>query len=277
MNQHPICHQESQWHSFPYLTKESEDVYQTHRKDHLTSHALADFRSCPQFYKRKQFGLIPESDSSAFLLGRAVHVLTLEGCDEYRHRFAFGGPINEKTGKPYGKDTKAFAEWAIACGKPALSNEQADLVERMAESVHLHPVASRLLGKGVAEGVIRQQYAGISCQCRLDWVHPELGLVDLKTCDDLTWFESDARRYGYAFQMAFYHAMLRQAAGVSVPVHLIGVEKREPFRCGVWIMSEQVLQHAEQENLAAMHRLEICNRDNVWPTGYEDLRTFDYI
>lgn len=260
-----------------HLITEPEAVYAAKRKDNLSSHALAEFRTCPLLFRNRQLGLLPETDSSAFLLGRAVHTLTLEGCDEYRQRFAVGGPINDKTGKPFGRDTKAFAEWAMACGKPVLSHDQAEMVERMAEAVQQHPVASRLLGKGVAERVIRQQYAGIACQCRLDWVHPELGLVDLKTCDDLTWFESDARRYGYAFQMAFYHAMLRQAAGVSVPVHLIGVEKREPFRCGVWIMSEQVLDHAEQENLAAMRRLEICIRDKVWPTNFEEVRVFDYL
>jgi hypothetical protein len=38
--------------------------------------------------------------------------------------------------------------------------------------------------------------------------------VDLKTCDDLTWFEADSRRYGYAHQLAFYRAVLKKALGI---------------------------------------------------------------
>ena len=59
--------------------------------------------------------------------------------------------------------------------------------------------------------------------------------MDLKTCDDLTWFEADARKLGYLHQMAFYRAVLAQVLdGLLVPVHIIAVEKKEPFRCGVW-------------------------------------------
>lgn len=259
------------------LLREPETIYRAKAKENLSSHALADFRACPLLYRQKQLGLITESESTAFLVGRAVHTLSLEGRDEYRQRFAVGGPINDKTGKPYGRDTKAFAEWAQLIGKPALSNEQADLVELMALAVHQHPVATRLLGEGMAEGVARLQYAGVPCQGRFDWVNPNLGLVDLKTCEDLSWFESDARRFGYDNQMAFYRALLREITGVVLPVHLIAVEKKEPYRCGIWLMAEAVLDHAEQENLAAMRRLEHNQKTNVWPTGYEDVRVFDYI
>jgi len=58
------------------------------------------------------------------------------------------------------------------------------------------------------------------------------GIVHLKTCDDLTGFEADPRRYGYAHQMAFYRALLAIAsAGEVLPVHkYIAIEKKEPFR-----------------------------------------------
>lgn len=259
------------------LRVEPDPVYRAQAKTHLSSHALADFRACPRLYRHKQLGVISDPDSTAFLLGRATHVRTLEGQERYEADFAVGGPINEKTGKPYGRDTKAFAEWALGCGKPVLSFDQAALVEALARAVHEHPLAPLMLAEGQAEGVLRLSYAGMPCQGRLDWVSPAWGLIDLKTCDDLTWFESDARRFGYAYQLAFYRALLREACGTTAPVHLIAVEKRAPHRCGVWRISDQVLDQAERENLAAMRRLEHCRRTDVWPTGYEDERVLDHL
>ena len=61
-----------------------------------------------------QLGLIADNDSPALLIGRATHVRILEGRDVYEAAFAFGGPVNPKTGKPFGSNTKAFAEWAAA-------------------------------------------------------------------------------------------------------------------------------------------------------------------
>ncbi|MFQ5720566.1 MAG: PD-(D/E)XK nuclease-like domain-containing protein, partial [Acidobacteriota bacterium] len=104
-------------------------------------------------------------------------------------------------------------------------------IEQMASGVAMNDEAVDLLLYGRAEGVVRTEYCGVPCQIRIDWVHPHRGIVDLKTCDDLTWFESDARRHGYHRQMAFYRAVLAQVLdGLLVPVHLIGVEKKEPGR-----------------------------------------------
>ena len=98
----------------------------------------------------------------------------------------------------------------------------------MNESVAMHETAVDLLQCGIAEAVVRAEYCGFPCQIRIDWLDPSPSLVDLKTCDDLTWIEADSRRYGYAHQLAFYRAVLKKPRGIYVPVHLIAVEKKEP-------------------------------------------------
>ncbi len=55
------------------------------------------------------------------------------------------------------------------------------------------------------------------------------------------------------------------------------MEKREPFRCGVWRMGEDVLGIAQKENEEAIARLKACRERDHWPTGYEDIRVFDWI
>jgi hypothetical protein len=259
------------------LTREPEEVYHAQAADHLTSHRLADFRKCPLLYHRKQLGLVADADRPAYRLGRAAHTLILEGRRRFEATYAVGGPVNPKTGQPYGRRTKTWAEWADAQCKEVLGDDEAALCVEMNAGVGASEMASDLLAEGVPEGVVRTEYCGIPCQARIDWVNPHRGIVDLETCDDLTWLESDARRYGYAHQLAFYRALLRVASGETASVYLIAVEKKEPFRCGVWRMGEDVLALAQKENEEAIARLKRCRETDSWPTLYEDLRVFDYL
>jgi len=259
------------------MTREPADVYHARSAEHVTSHRLADFRRCPLLFRKKEQGLIPERDSTAYLIGRAAHVLILEGRERFEAEFAVGGPINPKTGKPFGSNTKAFAEWAARIGKPVLSDDQAALLEQMAASVASHLFARELLAAGVAEGVIRCEYAAHRCQSRLDWLNPTAGrgIVDLKTTDSLDGFELDIDAFGYVEQMAFYRALVAEVSGVVLPVHLIAVEKREPFRCGVWQIAARALDAAQTVNERAMGELSRCRETGVWPTRFESLRLYD--
>jgi len=224
------------------LIREPADAYHAKAGEYLTSHLLAAFRKCPLLYHQKRLGLIADEDRPAYLVGRATHTLLLEGRDRYEAEYAFGGPINPKTGNPYGKNTKAFAEWAEAQGKPVLTDDQAILVESMAAAVS---------------------------QARLDWVNPDYGIVDLKTADDIDYFECDARRYGYLHQLAFYQRVLAETADVLAPVHFVAAEKRQPYRVGLWRADQDSLNQCATENEAAIRRLTECDRTDTWPTLYE--------
>lgn len=259
------------------LLTESMDHYQAQKSTHLSSHQLADFIRDPRLYRKKQLGLIAEADRPAFLLGRAAHTLILEGPGVYNREYAIGGPVNPKTGEKYGSRTKAFEEWAAAQGKPVLTDDQAFLVESLGASVHEHLHAKVLLAEGRAEGVLRFEYLGVPCQARFDWINRERGIVDLKTCDDLDFLQGDARKYGYVGQMAFYRSGLQIVSGFTAPVHIIAVEKKEPFRVGVFLLGEDVLGIKQQENEDAIERLKHHKEQDFWPTGYEDIRTFDFI
>ncbi len=259
------------------LIREPAEVYHAQAANYLSSHRLAEFRRNPPLFRKRELGLVLEEDRPAYLIGRAAHVLILEGRETYEREYAFGGPVNPKTGERFGSRTKAFQEWAEAQGKPVLDDEQAALIENLNAAVRSHEHAAALLAEGVPEGVIRTDYCGVSCQARLDWLNPGRGIVDLKTCDHIDWLESDARTYAYAHQLAFYRALLTLAAGSTPPVYLIAVEKREPFRCGVWRMGEGVLGIAQQENQDAIARLLRSRATDTWPSGYETIREFDWL
>jgi len=260
------------------LIREPADAYHAKAGEYLTSHLLADFRKCPLLYHRKRLGLVVEKDQPSYIVGRATHVLVLEGRDRYEAEYAVGGPINPTTGKPFGQTSKKFAQWLEAQGKPFLKDDHAIEAEQMASAVKGHEAAMTLLSEGVPEGVVRAEYCGVPCQVRVDWLSPDYGIIDLKTCNNLTWFESDARKFGYAYQLAFYRAVLAQALEQTLlPVHLIAVEKAPPQRVGVWVMGQDVLAVAQKENEEAIGRLLECERTDSWPTGYEEPRIFDYL
>ena len=260
-----------------FLLRETPEIYHAQSERFLSSHKLADFRRNIPLFRKKELGLVKEEDRPAYLVGRAAHALILEGREAYEAQYAFGGPINPKTGAPFGSRTKAFQDWAETQGKPVLDDDQAALIESMYAAVRAHENAVALLADGIAEGVVRAEYCGMPCQARLDWLNPARGIVDLKTCDNLDWLEMDARSFGYAHQMAFYRSVLACVIGLVLPVHLVAVEKREPVRAGVWRMSEQVLGIARKENEEAIERLKTCRDRDHWPTGYEDIRVFDWI
>lgn len=259
------------------LICEPADVYHAQAGKYLSSHRLAEFRRNPLLFHKKELGLVLDQDRPAYVVGRAAHVLILEGRGVYEQTYAFGGPINPKTGQPFGSRTKAFQEWADEQGKPVLDDDQAALIESLNASVQAHKHASALLADGVPEGVVRATYCGVPCQSRLDWLNPERGIVDLKTCENIDWLQTDARAYGYAHQLAFYRSVIAFLTGTNLPVYMIAVEKREPVRCGVWRISEEVLGLAQKENEEGIARLIDCRERDEWLTGYEDIRDFDWI
>ena len=133
----------------------------------MSSHLLADFRESPALYHRKVSGEITESESSAFVMGRAAHCLILEGRNAFDREYVVtDGPINPRTGESYGRNTKAFAEWA-ATEREIISGKDFSFLLKLQRGVWLHPIASELLADGIAEGVVRAEYCSVPCQIRM--------------------------------------------------------------------------------------------------------------
>lgn len=250
------------------------EVYRQQADSHLTSHWLAEFRRCPLTYRKKRLGLIPEAQSEAYAFGRAVHTFVLEGGDVFHREFAVGGPANPKTGRPYGRDTKAFAEWAAEQGKPCVSTDDLAVIEEMAHNVQQHQFAAQLLSTGQPEAVVRSVYCDWPCQGRIDWLNllADRGIVDLKTCRSLDDFEADIHRYGYIHQLAFYRELVFATCGIEVSAHIIGVEKEMPYRVGVWHVPDHMLDEAARDNAAAIRDLNVATENDVWLSRYETLR-----
>jgi hypothetical protein len=264
----------------PFLI-ETWEHYRSQRHTHISSHQLSEFRKCPAaFYARMMAGDPPGADSPAFAFGRAFHALVLEGQNGFDRDFVVGGPVNPSTGKPYGRDTQKYADWLATQGtKTCIQKDDADVILKMRDSILAHEHAQRLVHGSIAECVIRvPNYCGWPCQGRIDGIargFPD-AIFDVKTCANLDWFEDDARRFGYANQLAFYqhlHMTLGCNETLVFP-YLIAVEKQEPYRCGVWQISRETFVRATVENENSLRMMRECTSANKWPTNFEDVRSF---
>jgi hypothetical protein len=270
-----------------YLLDIPADEYHAATKEnkYTTSHRLNLFRKCPALYYKHITGEIVEGDTANFTIGRGTHTLTLEGAEKFREEFIVAdGPINPKTNKPYGRETKVYREWADAQERPVIAVEDFELMKKLADAVHAHPIAADLLSAGFAEATVRTEWNGEPIQARLDWFNPERGIiVDLKTCQDVDRFPFDIRDYGYVSQLAFYKQAVELAGyeGPTLRAYLIAVEKREPYRVAVAEISActldggnyaEVSKYGVGNNLVLTELLS-CRSENRWPTRYEDLLT----
>ena len=254
---------------------ESHDEYHRRSGEYLSSHLLAAFRRCPREYQLRVSGNITSPDSSAMRFGRAFHCLALEGDATFFQLYEAGGPINPKTGNPFGADTKASREYAKTAGKTILDLDDYGLMREMAFALQSHHVAQDLLVRTMRESVFRHDVCGLPCQARCDAVDEDR-IVDLKTIDDIDDFERQARSYGYLNQIAFYAAVASENAR-CVRCWFVVVEKRAPYRVGVWELFGHNMYSAIDENNAAMRRLSALRTtavDEAWPTGYECVQHF---
>ena len=248
--------------------------------EYLSSHRLHTFRKCPELYRREAAGLLPSKDTHEFAFGRATHTFILQGREAFAREFEVGdGPINEKTGKPFGTDTKRYADWVAAQPKPIVSGAEFALLENLRAAVFAHDAAAGILSCGIAEAVVRSEVEGVAVQTRMDWFDPTRKiLADLKTCNDLDRFTFDLRDFGYAYQMAFYAETLRTTPFGELPEHtyLIAVEKKEPFRVGVWEVSVSTLddliwapEKAGMRPMLKEYREAFASGKARWATRYE--------
>ena len=265
---------------YPFIQAIPFDVYleDAYQGLYLTSHFLSDFRLCPLLYRQKLNGEVIIDDTASFQIGRATHALVLGWQDAFDEEYLVSaGPINPKTGEPFGKLTKAYKDWAATQTKKIILTNEFDFMSKLQEAVWAHPKAAELLDGCVCEGVVRTEYLGENVQIRMDAFNPNLkAIIDLKTCDNLDFFTNDCFKYGYAEQMAFYRDVFKAASGgIDTTTWLIAVEKRIPYRCGVWQVPDEMLAQAGKANECAIEELKFCREQDVWPTRYEETRVLD--
>ena len=288
---------------------EDDDEYHAHTKEKRTiaSTALKVFRGSPADYEaRFILNIDKQTESPAMYFGKAAHCLILEGPEAFDHRFKLLdeqtaeeiGVINKKTGKPYGQDTAAFKKGMAGFkekfgGRQPLLPDEYEMLVNMTKAVNQNEVANDLLNirNGMPEAVFRyfSESLNITLQCKADRLLLNddgtniRGFVDLKTCQCLHEFKRKARIFQYPQQMCFYRETIERVCKAeqstlqldAMDVFLVAVEKRVPFKVGVWCFPTLVLDELGDDLTEELCRYSACLKTNNWPTGFEGVQEWE--
>lgn len=254
---------------------ESAEEYHAQAAEYLSSHQLTDYIKSPVNYWYQRNVAEKKPESAAYFLGRAVHQLVLEGDEVFNAHYIVGGPINERTGKPFGTDTQKYRDWLAengAEGKSGLSETDWNTIASCRDAARAHNVARGLLDSGFPEAVVRADYCDTPCQIRIDWFNPNGWIVDLKTCRNIDRFEYDAKDFLYFNQMSFYQEVFNAYFKFKPDVFMIAAEVTEPYRVGVYRISDSTLAEARYQNEAFIPKFNESKQTGIYPTRYEEMR-----
>lgn len=259
--------------------------------------AAADYHALPhvsnsylkRLGKTPAHAKLPQEDTKALFLGRALHVLTLEGEAAFASEFIVvpeGAPKRPTTAqinaaKPSPETVYACSWWdsfnIAAAGKTVLTGEEYITCQEVRASVHGHDFAKLLLAEGVSESTVifEQEILGqkIPCKCRPDRTPARAmqTLIDLKSTTDAgpDAFLRSCLKYGYITQAAFYIDGYNAAKSPDDPeidaFVFIAVEKEAPYRCECYTVNMDFLLwgRSEYQRLLAIEAK--CRQNNRWP------------
>lgn len=186
------------------------------------------FRRSPQESMDERNGLKQRIDKGCFQIGRMVHMMVLEP-ERFAKQVVDHGPINPKTGSQYGRDTKAWREWAeLNPDKVVVEPWIRTMLQRMPTEI------KAIFRSGLAETTVRVDADDTypMMQCRPDWQNGTLSKVwDLKTIDRLERIDKNMSSHGYYLQQGWYELCIERETGKRPQSFtFIFCEKFSPWR-----------------------------------------------
>jgi len=218
----------------------------------------------------------PDSDSDSKRLGRLIHMGLLE---PDRLKDVIPAPINPKTGKAFGADTKAYAEYVDANrGKQIASDEDLAAVGEIVEKVLRHPDAAPIVMQArtasknnvrCVEASIVWERHGVLCKARTDVLRPGILWADIKSTNDARpeSFSRSVAEYGYHFQLAMYRDGLKAIGQADSDFVWIAIENERPYEIMVYAPNAALCDIGEAEYEEAIRMFADARRTKSWP-GY---------
>ena len=216
------------------------------------AHLAALMIESARLFRDRQTGMAPNPDRPCFQIGRLVHMAVLEPL-RYAATVRSRGPINEKTGKAFGRDTKAWMDWQADNPDVIVPEPWLPLaIERM-------PAEVRECLRGTRREVSMYAEAnGIAVKGRADALADGL-IYDLKTIADIGDIDRDIAKHGYWFQAGWYAVVHELACGGIAPAfEFIFMETAAPHRWRIVPMDADAMDYATDKARDVM--AQIANR-----------------
>jgi hypothetical protein len=222
-----------------FIKNQSAEEY--HNSPYIGSTTAKLALKSSQLFGDKMTGIYKTEDKPHFQIGRLIHEMILEP-ELFAKRIVTAGPINPKTGEPYGRSTQKFSEWQIE--NPHLTMVESYIplaLSRMPQSVR------DIFTGGDAElSVYRDLSNGLKVKCRNDYIKDGT-IYDVKTCVDVDDYARDIARRDYYFSASWYRMVMAEETGESHEFKLVFVEKSAPFRYKIVSLTDAYKEYADNK------------------------------
>ena len=217
----------------------------------------------------KSFMDNPPEPSEAFVFGKALHKFNLEVMS-FDETCVVAPDVDKRT-----KNGKV--KWQEFLDKNndklVMTQEQYEKCKSMAEAIENHSNAKKFIWGGSPEICIvwLDTKTGVLCKARLDYVHNEGVIADLKSTRDasLSYFARAIYNYGYHRQAAFYSDGWYALTKDMPEFVFVPVEKEEPFGVATYLAGEDVITAGRQSYERALKIYAECLQSGDWP-GYSN-------
>lgn len=234
--------------------------------------------NCPKVYwDRYLSGDFPPKKAEHFLLGSALHTLTLEP-ETFHDRFHVFKKINRTT--TAGKESYA-EQLMISGGKKILDEQEYNHINEMAKSVKEHALFKKLKRKGFVEDSLmwRDRDTGALLRSRPDFYTYVEGygflILDVKTTNDISprAFSYSLEEWGYHRQGAMACDGLTEVTGDKYDtVVLFVVSKQRPYLSRSYLIGDISIQEGRAQYKRGAEVYQRCLDSGIWP-GYDEILT----
>lgn len=244
------------------------------RPDPVNWSTLRYILTSPKHYRHAL--VTPREDTEALLLGRLTHCMVYEpGHVDSRYLLAprFHRGQKDETARANGYDggresAGAFDELARQSGADIVKPEIYARAAACRDAILADPIAGPMVTGGYSEQKLTwtDPETGIECRGRVDHINGRV--TDLKTTRNISprLFGSDAARYGYHAQLAWYSSGVAAngIATLDTPAN-IAVENEAPHDVAVYLLPDDALRSGRKMFREALDILARCRERDEWP------------
>lgn len=213
----------------------------------------------------------PGEETRAMRLGTMFHTLLLEP-DRFDERY-MPAPVNSRTNKEYGKQTKAYheaQEHAESVGKQLASCDEVARMRLMRDAVMGNPMCRAAVERLTdAEITLVWRDDGLACKARVDGLcaADDGFALNVKTTERFSLGAIERQIYDLAYDLseAWYRRGLRAVTGRSLPHYMLYVESKPPFDSALVRMGDRTLALGEVRVAAAVARIRKGFESGQWP------------
>lgn len=246
------------------------------RIDAESSGRVSDFLESPALYHATHIAkTVVDEQTTAMMLGSAIHCRVLEGRDVFDTRYA-EGPCDDKR-------TTAWKRWAetVEPGLVLLSASQAEIVDVCRQALLLHEDAREALfeweGDPEVSGTWNDDETGLLCKLRFDRLcRGRCAPIELKTSRSANpdTVQRTAISLHYHRRAAWYtegHRALYGVTPLSLPFITVATELPPSVledRVHVWTIDGVLEELGHRDNRRALEGIAAARASGVWRASW---------